>query len=265
MPKNNPHDPNVRHLVLIPSYNTGWILHQTVADALRHAWPVWVVIDGSTDKAAQNLLNTYQRDPRVRIIWRTANGGKGAAVFDGLKAANEAGFTHALVMDADGQHPFSLIPQFFETSCKWPAAMILGEPLFEKSAPRLRVVGRMVSNLLTKFETRGAVADSLFGFRVYPVAPLLSVMTTRHTMRGFDFDAEAVVRLNWQGVRAINFQVPVKYLRADEGGVSHFQYLRDNMLLARMHLRLMFELSVRALRVTAETLRHPAIDRDDLP
>lgn len=234
------------HLVLIPSYNTGCTLFETVADALPHGLPVWVVIDGSTDGTGAALRKSYQNERRVRVLLRAANGGKGAAVLDGLQAAADAGFSHALVMDADGQHPASFIPKFVALSCQHPAAMILGVPVFDAAAPRLRVLGRRVSNGFTKIETLGAVGDSLFGFRVYPVKALLAVMAAQHWMRRFDFDAEAVVRLYWRGVQAINQPAPVRYLRIEQGGVSHFRYGRDNILLAGMHARLMAEFILRA-------------------
>jgi hypothetical protein len=151
-----------------------------------------------------------------------------------------AGFTHALTMDADGQHPADLIPAFMQASLARPEAMVLGRPVFDASAPLLRVRGRRVSNWWTNLETLGAgVADSLYGFRVYPVAALLEVMRGQRWMRRFDFDTEAVVRLAWRGVKPINLDAPVKYLSAAEGGVSHFRYGRDNVLLSWMHSRLM--------------------------
>jgi len=110
----------------------------------------------------------------------------------------------------------------------------------------VRVRGRRISNWWTNLETLGAgVADSLYGFRVYPVAPLVAVMRAQRWMRRFDFDTEAVVRLVWRGVEPINVDAPVRYLSAAEGGVSHFRYLRDNALLTWMHLRLMLEFLVR--------------------
>jgi glycosyltransferase involved in cell wall biosynthesis len=241
-----PNGAALTYLVLIPSYNTGRTLFETVADAVQHGLPVWVVIDGSTDGTGAALCEAYRDERRVRVLLRTANGGKGEAVLDGLQAAADAGFTHALVMDADGQHPASFIPKFVSLSCQHPAAMILGVPVFDAAAPRLRVLGRRISNGLTKIETLGAVGDSLFGFRVYPVKPLLAVMTTQHWMRRFDFDAEAVVRLYWRGVAAINQPAPVRYLRPDQGGISHFRYGRDNFLLAGMHARLMAGFILRA-------------------
>jgi len=167
-------------------------------------------------------------------------------VLHGLAQAAAAGFSHALTMDSDGQHPAALIPAFMQASQARPEAMILGRPVFDASAPLLRVRGRRVSNWWTNLETLGAgVADSLYGFRVYPIAPLAAVMRRQPWMRRFDFDTEAVVRLAWRGVKPINLDAPVRYLSAAEGGVSHFRYGRDNLLLTWMHTRLMIEFGLR--------------------
>ncbi len=168
------------------------------------------------------------------------NGGKGAAILHGLDLAAGEGFTHALTMDSDGQHPADLIPTFMAASNGAPDCMVLGVPVFDTGAPKLRVHGRKVSNGLANLETLWiGIGDSLYGFRVYPVEPLRQVMHGQRWMRRFDFDPEAVVRLCWRGVRPINLPAPVQYLAADKGGVSHFNYLRDNTLLTWMHLRLM--------------------------
>lgn len=120
-----------------------------------------------------------------------------------------------------------------------PASMVLGEPVFDASAPSVRVKGRKISNWWANLETLGAgVHDSLFGFRVYPLAPLVRIMKSHLWMRRFDFDVEIVVRLSWSGVEAINLPAPVRYFSPEEGGVSHFNYLRDNLLLTSMHCRL---------------------------
>jgi glycosyltransferase involved in cell wall biosynthesis len=234
------------HLVLIPSYDTGALVYATVA-AARAMWcPVWVVVDGSTDGTAEGLLHLATRDPGLRVWVLPQNKGKGAALLHGLELAAAAGFSHALTMDADGQHPAALIPAFMQASMQRPEAMVLGRPVFDASAPLLRVRGRRVSNWWTNLETLGAgVADSLYGFRVYPVAALVAVMRYQPWMRRFDFDTEAVVRLAWRGVKPINLDAPVKYLTADEGGVSHFRYVRDNALLSWMHARLMAEFVLR--------------------
>ena len=237
------------HLVLIPSYNPGPKVYETVAAALAQ-WPVvWVVVDGSTDGTGQGLQALAERSaPHAGLrVWLLAhNGGKGAAVLHGLQAALAAGYTHVLTMDSDGQHPAELIPAFMHLSRQWPQAMVLGRPVFDASAPLLRVRGRRVSNAWTQLETLGAgIDDSLFGFRVYPAAALAAVMQGQRWMRRFDFDTEAVVRLAWRGVKPLNMAAAVKYPTAADGGVSHFKYGRDNLLLTWMHLRLMLGFALR--------------------
>ena len=234
------------HLVLIPSYNTGATVYETVRAARAQWTPVWVVVDGSTDGTAEGLQRMAADDPGLTVMVLPENRGKGAAVLHGLDAAARAGFTHALTMDSDGQHPADLIGAFMQQSIAKPGAMVLGRPVFGAEAPLLRVRGRRVSNWWTNLETLGAgIDDSLYGFRVYPIADLIAVMRRQPWMRRFDFDTEAVVRLAWRGVVPINVAAPVKYLSAEEGGVSHFRYGRDNVLLTWMHTRLMLEFVLR--------------------
>ena len=232
--------PSASHLVLIPSYNSGAKVYETVAQARVYWNPVWVVVDGSTDGTASVLQEMASNDDGLRVFVLEQNQGKGAAVLHGLHQATLEGFTHVLSMDSDGQHPASLIETFMHCSQASPSAMVLGVPVFDASAPALRVKGRKISNWWANLETLWAgIGDSLYGFRVYPVAQLRSVMQGQRWMRRFDFDPEAAVRLCWRGVPPINLQAPVKYLQAHEGGVSHFNYRRDNLLLTWMHIRLM--------------------------
>jgi len=228
------------HLVLIPSYDPGAQVYDTVRAARRQWTPVWVVVDGSTDGTAAGLQEMAATDPGLRVVVMPENRGKGAAVLHGLDLAASEGFTHALTLDSDGQHPDDLIPAFMATSIAAPDCMVLGVPVFDANAPKLRVQGRKVSNAWANLETLWmGIGDSLYGFRVYPIEPLRQVMHGLRWMRRFDFDPEAAVRLCWCGVRPINLPAPVKYFAADQGGVSHFNYLRDNVLLTWMHIRLM--------------------------
>lgn len=232
--------PSTTHLVLIPSYNSGAKVYETVAQARAQWNPVWVVVDGSTDGTAAVLQDMAARGDGLRVFVLPQNQGKGAAVLYGLDQAAQQGYTHVLCMDSDGQHPANLIEAFMHCSQATPAAMVLGVPVFDASAPALRVWGRKISNWWANLETLWAgIGDSLYGFRVYPVDPLRSVMRGQRWMRRFDFDPEAAVRLCWRGVPPINLPAPVKYLQAHEGGVSHFNYRRDNLLLTWMHIRLM--------------------------
>ena len=230
---------SLTHLVLIPSYNPGSRVVDTVLAARRQWNPVWIVVDGSTDGSAEKLQALAAGDEGLKVVVLPENRGKGAAVLEGITLAAAAGFTHALTMDSDGQHPADLIPAFMAASQADPAAMVLGKPVFGPEAPALRVNGRKVSNGWANLETLWmGVGDSLYGFRVYPIAPLAKIMRGNRFMRRFDFDPEAVVRLCWAGVRPVNIDAPVRYLSAEEGGVSHFKYLRDNTLLTWMHTRL---------------------------
>jgi glycosyltransferase involved in cell wall biosynthesis len=236
--------PDPRCVVLIPSFNTGPILRETVARALEHAGPhpVWVVIDGSTDGSAALLEPLAASHPeQLRVLDLPANRGKGAAVLHGLEAAVDAGFTHVLTMDADGQHPASFIPRFIREGAGHPEAAVFGRPVFDAAAPALRVNGRKVSNFWAHLETLGwGIDDSLFGMRLYPADDLLEVFRSTRFARRFDFDPEVAVRLAWRGVPIINLPTPVRYPSAEEGGVSQFRYLRDNTLLTWMHTRLFF-------------------------
>ncbi len=236
----------MRQLVLIPSYNPGALGLTTLREARLHWSPVWVVVDGSTDGSRADFEAEAARDPQVRVLVLAHNRGKGAAVLHGLEAAAAAGFTHVLTMDSDGQHPAHLIPQLMLASAADGGGMVLGAPVFGSDAPSIRVRGRRICNFWVNVETMGmGIADSLYGFRVYPIEPLRRIMRGHVWMRRFDFDVEAVVRLCWAGVWPVNLPAPVRYLRPDEGGVSHFRYLRDNVLLTWMHARLFFEFLVR--------------------
>lgn len=254
-------NPSTTHLVLIPSYNPGARVYDTVRAARSQWTPVWVVVDGSSDDTPTGLAQMAAADPGLRLIVLPKNRGKGAAVLHGLDLAAQAGFSHVLTMDSDGQHPADLIPTFMQASQAAPARMVLGVPVFDASAPQLRVQGRKISNGWANLETLWmGIGDSLYGFRVYPIEPLRQVMRGQRWMRRFDFDPEAVVRLCWLGVRPINLPAPVKYLAAEEGGVSHFNYLRDNTLLTWMHTRLLLGFLLRLPLLIHRRLKFPPND-----
>lgn len=243
------------HLVLIPSYNPGAKVIETVCDARKFWCPVWVVVDGSHDGTAELLAELAKSDRGLRVIVLPENKGKGAAVLQGMRMAMSEGFTHVLTMDSDGQHPGALIPSFMQASDRQLGAMILGNPIFDDSAPMLRVQGRRISNGWAQLETLwSGIGDSLFGFRVYPIAPLVRVMQKTRWMRRFDFDPEAAVRMSWAGIPMVNLPAPVKYFKAEDGGVSHFNYWRDNALLTWMHTRLMLGFLTRLPRLLARRI-----------
>lgn len=238
--------PSRSSLVLIPSFNAGRILAETVGEAHARWRPVWVVIDGSTDGSDASLSELSIPTDELRVVRLPHNRGKGAAVLAGLELAAAEGFVRVLVMDSDGQHPADRIPLFMATAAANPDAMVLGVPEFGTDAPAFRRRGRRIGNWWANLETFwGGIDDSLFGFRVYPVAQLLALLKRRRTGRRYDFETVAAVRLFWCGVRPINIPVPVRYLTPVEGGVSHFRYWRDNLLLIRRHVVMVLETVLR--------------------
>ena len=244
------------HIVLIPCYNPGAKVLNTVR-AVRKEWsPVWVIVDGSTDNSTALLLAEATQDSGLKVLVQTRNGGKGSAVLYGMTEALLQGYTHALTVDADGQHPAPLIPTLMARSEAEPASLILGKPVFDASAPALRVNGRKVSNGWANLETLWVgLGDSLYGFRVYPMRELQTVMLNNRWMRRFDFDPEAAVRLCWAGLKPVNIDAPVQYFSTEEGGVSHFKYGRDNLLLTWMHIRLMLGFVLQLPRLIRQRLQ----------
>lgn len=258
-----PPAPDAARLVILPSYNSGPQLVRTVRAVLAVWRPVWVVLDGSTDGSAAEVEALARENDGVRVWRLPKNQGKGGATLVAMREALRAGFDHAVVMDADGQHPAAAVTEFMEISRRFPGAMILGVPVFGPEAPPERVKGRKVGNGLAELETLGGgVRDSLFGFRLYPLAPAVRILEGIRTARRFDFDTELAVRLFWDGVRPINRPVAVFYPPRENGGVTHFKYLRDNLLLAGTHVRLCLLLLPRLWRVWK--LRQKWLSKNDI-
>lgn len=236
-------------IVLIPSYNSGALLESTVRGALANTeYPVWVVVDGSTDGSEGAVELMALDELRLNVIVKILNEGKGAAVRTGLKEASQQGFTHALVMDADGQHPEQDIERFLGHAKEAPGAMILGQPVFDDNVPLERLYGRKLSVWVVQFEIMSRkIGDPLYGFRVYPIEKLLQVMANPSRSNRYDFDPEVAVRLCWAGVQTVKVKAPVKYIDREQGGVSHFQYVRDNVRFVVLHVRLVIEAPFRWL------------------
>lgn len=237
--------PSVTHLVLIPTYNTGPRLLRTVREALAVWTPVWVVVDGSTDgsDAPLDALAAEAGPSALRIFRLARNAGKGAAVLHGLAAALAENFTHALVLDADGQHPIDHIAPFMAASAARPEALVLGLPIFGPEVPLERLYGRKLSVGFAHLECLGRdIGDPLFGFRVYPVAPTHAILTSIRFARRYDFDPELAVRLFWAGTPPVNIPAPCRYIAKADGGISHFHYVRDNVRMVWLHARLLTRL-----------------------
>ncbi len=224
-----------RCCVLIPTYNNPATIARVVM-AVRKYLPEVVVVDDASDEPGRRAVEDLAARGLAHVTRRADNGGKGAAVKTGFAYAQSLGYTHALQVDADGQHNLADIPQFLAAAQAEPQALILGAPQYDHTAPRGRRIGRKITLFWTHIEAgRGVITDPMCGFRVYPLAAALAVPRTGDRM---DFDIEIAVRMVWLGVPVRNLPTRVRYLRADEGGVSHFRLVRDNLQIAWLHTRL---------------------------
>jgi hypothetical protein len=171
----------------------------------------------------------------------------------GLKAAAAAGFTHALQIDADGQHDSADVPRFAAAAIEEPLSLICGRPVFDASVPRHRLYLRYLTHVMVWVNTLSLdIPDSMCGLRVYPLSVVLPVVEGESPGARMDFDVEVLVRLHWHGIAMRWMPTRVGY-PAD--GVSHFRLLRDNWLISVMHTRLFFGMLRRSPRLVARNLR----------
>jgi glycosyltransferase involved in cell wall biosynthesis len=242
----------MKFCIVIPVYNHEAAIPHVLAKLKPFAIPTILVNDGSSALCSQVLADCAEREPDwITLINRPENGGKGAAVLDGFKAAQQLGFSHAIQIDADGQHDAGDIPAFIDAGRQHPEALILGQPLFDDTAPKSRVYGRTIANLWVWINTLSfAAADSMCGFRLYPLAAVERLNQCTPIARGMDFDIDILVRLYWQGIELINLPTRVNY---PYDGVSHFKVLSDNLMISKTHAKLFFGM----LKRIPQLLRRP--------
>jgi glycosyltransferase involved in cell wall biosynthesis len=215
----------------------------------EHGLPIYLVDDGSAAATAEELDRLAARLPRIRLVRRETNGGKGAAVMSGINAAFADGLTHALQVDADGQHALADIPDFLSAARATPESLICGVPEYDASIPKGRLYGRYATHIWVWIETLSfEIQDSMCGFRVYPLGAVHRLIKEVHLGTRMDFDIEVLVRLFWRGVRIVNRPTRVTY---PEDGISHFRPLQDNLRISWLHTRLFFGMLVRLPQLLA--------------
>lgn len=243
----------IRACAIIPVYNHEHAIGVTVEAVLRHELPCILVDDGSDAGCAAELDRLAARHPqRVSLVRLAQNQGKGGAVMAGFREAARQHYSHALQIDADGQHDAGDLPRFLELARQQPQAVICGCPVYDASVPRGRLYGRYVTHVWVWINTLSlTIRDSMCGFRVYPLAPTLQLIDQVAIGRRMDFDTEVLVRLNWRGVAVVSQPTRVTY---PLDGISHFQLWRDNLLISRMHARLFFGMLLRLPLLLARRL-----------
>ncbi len=231
-------------VAVIPVYNHGEAVGAVVQAIRRHGLPVLLVDDGSRADCAAVLDTLAAADPQsVHLVRLTVNQGKGGAVMAGLRAAFSQGWTHALQIDADGQHDAADIPKFAAAAAAQPGHFICGCPVYDASVPKARLYGRYATHVWVWINTLSmAIRDSMCGFRVYPLKAVVPLIDSVSIGRRMDFDVEVAVRLFWRGVPVVNQPTRVSY---PLDGISHFRALQDNVLISWMHTRLFFGMLLR--------------------
>lgn len=242
-----------RVCALVPVYDHEGVVGATTAGLRAAGLHVVLVDDGSGPRCADELARIAAADSGVHLMRMARNQGKGAAVMAGMRAAAEAGFTHALQIDADGQHDTSDVPRFVAAAVAEPRALICGRPVFDDSIPRSRYYLRYLTHVMVWVNTLSFdIPDAMCGLRVYPLSVVLPAIAVQPPGNRMDFDAELLVRLHWMGVPMRWIPTRVRYVA---GGVSHFRLVRDNWLITVMHTRLFFGMLRRAPALIARRLR----------
>lgn len=231
----------MKPVVVIPVFNHEHAIGAVVDQVQKHHLPVLLVDDGSKPECGAVLKDLAKREG-VTLVTREQNGGKGAAVMSGLHEAVKLGYSHAVQIDADGQHALGDLPKFLETAQQNPDALITGWPQYDESVPKGRLYGRYITHVWIWINTISfAIRDSMCGFRVYPLDRAMKAIVPGIGKR-MDFDPEIAVRMVWQGAKVVNLPTKVTY---PTDGVSHFDVLWDNVRISGMHTRLFFGMLLR--------------------
>ena len=235
--------PAFRPCIVIPIYDHGGTIRALAAALSSHGLPIYIVDDGSHEATRAELERVARDFPLVRLHRFAQNSGKGTAMKHALRWARADGMSHALQIDADGQHNARDVPRFLASAAARPEAMIVGDPQFDASAPKARLYGRRLTNFWVCIETLSmTVKDSQCGFRLYPLAATCALIERAALPRRYSFDIAIVVRLAWHGTPVENLPTPVVY---PAGGVSHFNMLADNVRITCLHTVLVFGMLLR--------------------
>jgi glycosyltransferase involved in cell wall biosynthesis len=224
-----------RPVAVIPVYNHGEAVGAVAANVRAHGLRCILVDDGSSADCAA-VLDALAQAADVTLVRLALNQGKGGAMMAGLRAAADAGYSHALQIDADGQHDARDIPRFLASAAAEPDAVICGTPVYDESVPKVRLIARYATHIWVWINSLSLeIRDSMCGFRVYPLAPVVRLIDEARLGRRMDFDPEVLVRLHWRGMKIVSLPTRVTY---PQDGLSHFRLGLDNWLITKMHARL---------------------------
>ncbi len=227
---------------VVPTYRHVDRLGSVVGALAAQGLPVIVVDDGNAPDVAEKIAVAAQ-EAGAQLVIRAVNGGKGAAMKDGFRAARDAGWTHALQIDADGQHDVAELPAMLSLAHEKPSDVVCAVPVYDHTIPKGRKIGREITHFWVRVETLSLeISDSMCGFRIYPLADVIHVIDHEWIGDRMDFDTEILVQLNWRGLRVIEHPTRVVY---PPDNTSNFRMFRDNVRISLMHTRLAIQAPVR--------------------
>lgn len=238
--------------IIIPVYNHHQKIHAIIGRIADYKIPCIIVDDGSTSPCKDVLAELCEAQPLVTLLRSESNHGKGRAVCDGLRAAWESGYTHALQIDADGQHDLEDIPNFIEAIQQYPDALVTAVRIV-KDAPVSRRWGRVITDVWVWINTLSfSIKDSMCGYRLYPLSSTIALLDKVSVGQRMDFDTDILVRLYWEGIEVRQISTWVIY---DDDIPSHFKVLSDNVRISKMHAKLFFGMLIRLPRLILMNLR----------
>lgn len=198
---------------------------------------VIVVDDGSDADSLHSLRELVGNYAWVELIECATNNGKGATLITGMQEANGRGFTHAIVVDADGQHNADDIQRFMQASRTSPDTIFSGKPVFGEDIPNVRRYGRIITTKLSQLAAGSkAIKDAMCGFRVYPLNIVLRLCAAESYGKRMEFETEILVYACWQNYALGFIDTNVVY---PQSGKSHFRMISDNARMAVMHAKLL--------------------------
>lgn len=240
---------------ITPTFRHTETLARVLAQLREHGLPLLVIDDGNAAPLAERIAE-IAHGAGADLVSRPTNGGKGAAVKAGLRRAASMGWTHAIQVDADGQHDLAVVPELLMLAKAHPHAVVCGVPVFDGSIPKARKFGRELTHALVKLETfSGDISDSMCGLRIYPLEDAVAALRREFIGNRMDFDTEMLVQLYWRGLDVIEYPLRVTY---PPGNISNFRMLRDNVRMTAMHARLIVQAPVRAV---GRALRRASLNR----
>jgi glycosyltransferase involved in cell wall biosynthesis len=238
--------------LLIPIYDHKEQI-RGVLDSLEGFGLNCIVVDDGSGIETRMVLDAAEKDyDWIEVYRRDVNGGRGAALALGYRLAAKRGYSHAIQLDADGQHDARDVPRFVEAIGANPDALVLGTPIFDATAPKSRLYGRQLSRLMVWVTTLSMdVSDPLCGFRGIPLAPTLDLLERVKMGRHMEFDPQLVIELFWRGVPVVNLSTQVVYNAA---GLSHFDFVHDNLRLIGVYIQALGGMLLRSPKLLARRM-----------